>query len=152
MIDAGADDYVRKLYGTAVAALLALVVVGCAGPPAEREPPPTAPLAWHETPGWQRWFVDLEKARTKADLVVFVGSVPRCEPLWDGREACEFRMGREAFIGDSTALSRRNLFGRTSKTYRPPDRKQIGFVTIVTCIIPTDGSDREPESCTARRE
>jgi len=88
-------------------------------------------------------------ARTKTDLVTVIGTLPdRCEKLSPTQEGCEWKVGKdrsEQYEGPAVAES---IGGEEWMIpFGTPQTVQVSHAIRVVCVLPLDGSPRDPDSC-----
>ena len=92
----------------------------------------------------------LEAARTREELLLLLGMDYECVPLDATRETCEWHFPAGGRV--IPEQSRSTISGTQVTTRTQPAQVVRGIGYRVTCILPTDGSAREPESCRLSRE
>jgi hypothetical protein len=106
-----------------------------------------------EQVAWNVFWEGLNRARTKADLVATLGGLPqRCEKVSETQEGCEWQLGQnrwQTLEGPVVAVP----IGQAWMATRPPPMTvQTSHAVRVTCLLPLDGSPRNPGSCRAQKE
>ena len=98
----------------------------------------------------QDWISAVRSALTKTRLsMIFRGPPTSCSPTGSGREVCQWVSGQKQtiYLGTQTGGGTLGSSRIPLPTHQTVIPLQVGIVVTAVCEVPTDGSDRDSESC-----